>query len=78
MLASIKWAELGELLYVAPIAVLLVTVAYALVIVGTARAGDARREGASGLAFAFSTMAVLGFAVFMAAMVFGISIITTK
>ncbi len=78
MLANVQWAELGELLYVAPVAVLLVTVAYSLVIVGTARASDARRDGAPAAAFAFSTLAVFGFVVFMAAMVFGISIITTK
>ena len=78
MLASVKWAELGELVWVAPLSGLIVCGTYSLVILGTARAEDARREGATGLAFAFSALAILAFVAFVAAVVYGISIITTK
>lgn len=78
VLANVKWAELGELLWAAPLAGIVVCVCYSLVILGTARASDARRDGAAGLAFAYSTLAFLAFAAFLGAVVFGISIITTK
>ena len=68
----------GELVWVAPLSGLVVCVTYSLVILGTARAEEARREGAGGQAFAFSALAIVAFLAFVAAVVYGISIITTK
>ncbi|WP_205697810.1 hypothetical protein [Conexibacter sp. SYSU D00693] len=74
--AEIEWGKLGELLWAAPIASLAVSIVFALVIVGAARASEARREGALGLAAAFTAMTAVAFLGFAGCVVFGIYVIT--
>lgn len=71
-------AALVELVWAAPLAALAVTVAWALVIRGSTRAADARRDGRSGLAAVHLGVAAFGFALFAAAVVFGLVIMTAK
>ena len=78
MIAAIDTKALLELMWAAPLAVLTVTVAYGLVINGTARAADARRDGQALQAGAWATVAVAGAALFLAAVAFGLVIMISK
>ncbi len=71
-------AALLELVWAAPLAALTVTVAWALVIWGSTRAADARRDGRTGLATLHLGVAAVGAALFTAAVVFGIVVMTSK
>ena len=75
MIAEIKWDALGELLYVAPVTAVGVSIIYSLVILGVARAGEARREGAAGMAAIHGTMAAVAAAAFLTALVAAIYVI---
>ncbi|HET6506146.1 MAG TPA: hypothetical protein VFG42_05115 [Baekduia sp.] len=78
MLATIEWDKIGELLYVAPLAGLAVAISYSLMLVGWARAGEARREGAGGTALAYSALGTVATIAFLAVVVFGVTIIVKK
>ena len=78
MTASIDWGTIGELLWVAPVAAIVVSLAFSLLILGTARADEARRERAGGVAVLYGALAVVSAAAFVGMVVFGISVITTK
>jgi hypothetical protein len=78
VLAQIEWDKIGELLYVAPIAAIAVAITFSLVIVGVARADEARREGATRTAAAFSVVAAVSLAAFAAVVVYGVTIIVQK
>jgi uncharacterized membrane protein len=79
MLAVIEWDKIGELLWVAPVAGLAVAVFYSFMIVGWARAGELRRDGgAGGAAFAYTMLAVVSTAAFLAVVIFGVAVIVKK
>lgn len=71
-------AALLELAWAAPLAALIVTVSWGMVVWGSTRAADARREGRSGLATAHIGVAALGGALFLAAVAFGLIVMTAK
>lgn len=78
-LAEIEWDKIGELLWVAPIAGLAVAITYALMIVGFARATEARRDGSGGIAaMAYSLLALVSTVAFFAVVVYGVVIIVKK
>ena len=78
MIAAVDTDALLELAWVAPLAVLTVTIAWALVIRGTTLALEARRNGRSVAAALHGLVAVAGGALFMAALVFGLLIMISK
>jgi hypothetical protein len=78
VIAAIDIDALLELAWVAPLAVLTVTVAWALVIRGTTLALEAQRAGRSMAAALHALVAVAGGALFMAALVFGLLIMISK
>jgi hypothetical protein len=80
MSAAIEWNKIGELLWVAPVAGLAVAVFYSLMIVGWARATEARRgEGGGGAsALAYSALGVVATLAFLAVVVFGVLVIVNK
>jgi TRAP-type mannitol/chloroaromatic compound transport system permease small subunit len=78
VLATIEWDKIGELLYVAPLAGLAVAITYALMIVGWARASEARRDGAGGVAVAYSVLGTVATLAFLAVVVYGVTIIIKK
>ncbi len=78
LLGVIEWDKIGELLYVAPIAGLAVSLAYALMIVGWSRAGDARRDGAGGVALAYSALGTVATIAFVGVVAFGVTVIINK
>ena len=71
-------AALLELVWAAPLAALTVTVAWGLVIWGSTRAADARRDCRAGVAALHAGVAAIGLALFAAAVVFGLVVMTSK
>lgn len=78
MIATVDAAALLELVWAAPLAALLVTVAWGMVVFGTARAGEARRDGRTGAAVLHFGVAVIGTAIFTTAIVLGLIVMTSK
>jgi hypothetical protein len=77
--AVIEWDKIGELLWVAPVAGLAVAITYSFMIVGYARASEARREGSPGIAaMAYSLLAIASTAAFLAVVVYGVVVIVKK
>jgi hypothetical protein len=71
-------AALLELVWAAPLAAVAVTIAWGLVVWGSTRAADARRDGRTGMATLHLGVAVVGAALFTAAVVFGLIVMTAK
>jgi hypothetical protein len=71
-------AALLELVWAAPLAAVVVTVAWGLLVWGSTRAADARRDGRAGLATLHLGVAVVGGTLFVAAMVFGLIVMTSN
>jgi hypothetical protein len=77
--AVIDWGKIGELLWVAPLAGLAVAVTYALMILGFARADEARRTGSGGVAgVGYSVLAIVSTAAFLAVVVYGVVVVVRK
>ena len=55
-----------------------VSALYSLVILGSARASEARRRGREGAAMAYSALAVLAFLLFAGGVVFGVKVMLAK
>ncbi len=78
MIANVDTDALVELVWAGPLAVLVLTVAWGLVIRGTTLAGEARREGRTVPLVLHGLLAVVGGALFGAALVVGLLIMTSK
>jgi hypothetical protein len=79
MPAVIEWDKIGQLLWVAPLAGLAIAITYALMIVGFSRADEARRHGDGGVAaMAYSLLALVSTAAFLAVVIFGVVVIVRK
>lgn len=71
-------AALLELVWAAPLAALGVTIAWALVVWGSTRAVDERRDGRNGRATLHLGVAIVGGVLFAAGVVLGLLIMTSK
>ena len=78
MIASVDSAALLELVWAAPLAALTVVTAWGLVVYGTARAGEARRNGDTAGAVLHVAIATIGGTLFVAAIVLGLIVTTAK
>jgi len=78
MIASVDSAALLELVWAAPLAAIIVVTAWGLVVYGTTRAGEARRNGQSASAALHVAIATVGGALFVAAIVLGLIVTTAK
>jgi hypothetical protein len=76
--ATIDTGLLFELVWAAAASGAIVAVCFALVILGTTRSSDLRREGRHAAATANAAMAGLALVAFAALVVFGISVIVAK
>lgn len=74
MMAAIDSGALLELVWAAPLAAVIVVVAWGVAVLGTARAGEARREGRTVSAVLHVAMASVGVALFVAAIAIGLII----
>jgi hypothetical protein len=78
MIASVDSAALLELVWAAPLAALTVVISWGMVVYGTARAGEARRDGRTGSAALHFGVAALGGVLFTTAIVLGLIVMTSK
>jgi len=78
MTAAVDSAALLELVWAAPLAAITVVTAWGLVVYGTARAGEARRDGRTVRAALHVAMAGAGGAIFVSAIVLGLIVTTAK
>jgi hypothetical protein len=76
--AAVKAGDIVEVVWVSLLAGVLVCVAYALVVLGTARSAEARRNGNGTAAVAFGTLAAIALAACVAAVVFGVHVMVSK
>lgn len=74
MMATIDTGALLELTWAAPLAALIVVIAWGFAVLGTARAGEARREGRTVSAVLHVAMASVGVVLFVAAIAIGLII----
>jgi hypothetical protein len=78
MLGAIEWDKIGELVWVAPVAALAISLTFSLMILGSGRAAEARRGGAGGAAMLYSLLALLATVAFTAVVVYGVVVIVNK
>jgi hypothetical protein len=78
MPATIEWDKIGELLWVAPLAAIAVSITFSLMIMSSARATDAQRAGAGTTAMLYSVVALVSGLAFAAVVVFGVGVIVNK
>ena len=78
ILAAIDLGQIGKVIWVSLLSGVLITTAYALVVLGTARSLQARRAGASGAALAYAGLAVGMFCLFAVAVGLGLHIMLSK
>lgn len=78
MLDVIDWGHIGELLWVAPVATLAVTLSFSLLVVGVSRANDLRRAGFSGSSARYALLALVAGLAFAAIVIEGVRIIVVK
>jgi hypothetical protein len=78
VIAAVNIDALLELVWAAPLAVIVVTVSWGLVVNGVTRALEARRDGRVAIAGAYAVVAIAGGALFAAAVVFGLLIMVSK
>ena len=79
MIATIEWDKIGQLLWAAPFAGLAVAITYSLMIVGYARADEGRRNGGGGAAtMAYTLLALVSTAAFLAVVAYGVIVIVKK
>ena len=78
MLAVVKAGDILEVIWVSLIAAVFVSTTFSLVVVGSARSAEARRGGNGGGALVWGGLALLAFAVFAAAVVYGVHIMLSK
>ncbi len=78
MIAAVDTDALLELVWAAPLAALTVTIAWGLVVNGSSRAAEARREGRNVRATVHLTIAGAGALLFAAAVIVGLLVMTSK
>ena len=75
---AVETGLLWQVIWVSVLAGVSISALFSLVILGAARAGDARRAGHGGLAAIYAVLAVLAFALFATGVVLGVQDMVTK
>ena len=78
MLGAIEWDKIGELVWVAPVAALAISLTFSLMILGSGRAAEARRAGTGVAATLYTVLALLATAAFTSVVVYGVVVIVNK
>ena len=76
MIAAIEWSLILEVVWVSLVAGIGVTILFSLVVFGSSRASEARREGANPAPYGL--LALLMMIAFLGAVAFGIGVILNK
>ncbi|MGI8623160.1 MAG: hypothetical protein ACR2NB_06660 [Solirubrobacteraceae bacterium] len=74
--AAVEWGQLVQVIWVSLLAGVGVTGLFSLVVFGTSRAAEARREGAGSAGY--GALAVVGLVGFLGVVVFAITVILNK
>jgi hypothetical protein len=78
MSATSERDKIGQLLWAAPLAGLAVAITYSLMIVGYARADEGRRTHNNMATMAYTLLALLSTAAFLAVVAYGVIVIVKK
>lgn len=78
MTAAIEWGKLVQVIWVSLLAGVGITALFSMVIYGSTRAAESRREGRSTLATGYGVMAAVAGVAVIAIVVFGLAIIVTN
>jgi hypothetical protein len=78
VIASVDWGALWQAVWTAAVAGVAIVVVFAVAVLGTHHFQDARRSDNHIAAGAYGLLALLGGAATLAAVVFAITVITTK
>jgi hypothetical protein len=78
MLGAVKAGDIFEVVGVSLMAGVFVTVAFSFVVLGMARSAEAARGGRGSAAIGYAGLAVLAFALFAAAVGFGVHVMLSK
>jgi hypothetical protein len=78
MFAVVKAGDILEVIWVSLVAAVFVSTVFSLVVLGSARSADARRNGNGTVALVWGGMAVLCLALFAGAVVYGVHIMLSK
>jgi tetrahydromethanopterin S-methyltransferase subunit D len=78
MLAAVEAGDIFEVVWVSLLAGIFVSVTFSLVVLGGARSAEARRNGSGTASTVWAGLAVLAFAAFAAAVVFGVHVMLAK
>lgn len=78
MTAAIEWGKLLQVIWVSLLAGVGITALFSMVIYGSTRAAESRREGRSTLATGYGVMAAVAGVAVIAIVVFGLAIIVTN
>jgi hypothetical protein len=78
MISTVDVRALEQLVWAAPLASLTVAIAWAMVVSGVTRAAEAHRDRNAALVALHASIGVAGAALFAAAVVFGLIIMTSK
>jgi hypothetical protein len=78
MLAAVKAGDILEVVWVSLLAGIFVTFAYSYVVLGMGKSTQAARDGRGSAAAAWAGLAVIAFAAFAAAVVYGVHILLSK
>jgi hypothetical protein len=76
--AAVKAGDIFEVVWVSLVAGVFVTAAFSVVVLGSARSAEARREGQEAGALLWGAVAVLAFAAFAVTVGFGVHIMLSK
>jgi hypothetical protein len=77
-LLAVELRQLVEVVWVSTLAGIAVTTAYSLVVLGSGRSAEARRDGRPGAAAAYAGMAAVGLLVFAAGVAYGVHVMLAK
>jgi hypothetical protein len=78
VLATVKSGDIFEVVWVSLAASVFVSIAFSIVVLSSARSAEARRASGGTAAVLWGALAVIGFAAFAAAVVFGVHIMLSK
>jgi len=76
--AIVDWGKIGQLIWVSLVAGVGVTGVFSIVVVGTTRSGELRREGRGGAATVYGVLATIAGLVCLAAVAYGVYLVTKK
>jgi hypothetical protein len=78
VLATVRAGDIFEVVWASLAAGVFVSVVFSIVVLGSARSAEARRAGGGATAILWGTVAVIAFAAFAGAVVFGVHIMLSK